>query len=390
MATRKRLEIGGERIRVGETRDLRLKVSETYTGEPVALPIRVVRARQPGPTVFVTAAVHGDEVNGTGIIREFVFGNPIDLRRGTLICIPVVNVFGFERHERYLPDRRDLNRMFPGSETGSLASRIAYHLFEEVIRKSDFGIDLHSAAEYRTNYPNIRGDLSNPGVKRIAHAFGCELIVNGKGPDGSLRRCACDVGVPTIILEAGEVAKIEPSVLQIGMAGIHNVLIDLEMIRGRRQSPVYQVEVHRTTWVRAELGGLLRFHVAPGALVEGGQPIASCESVFGESQSVLIAPSNGIVLGMVTHPAVNPGEPVCHIAHPRRSIHRIRRAIAQAGQAAAEHQGIMVHEEQWGAERAVARTDTPKKKSAGKKTTVKGPTRHPGPGRHRAPRRGGA
>lgn len=381
MPPRKQLIIAGQRIRVGETRDLRLKVSETYTGEPVAVPVHVIRARQPGPTVFLTAAVHGDEVNGTGVIREFVFGNPIDLRRGTLICMPVVNVFGFERHERYLPDRRDLNRMFPGSPTGSLTSRIAHRLYQEVLRKCDFGIDLHSAAEYRTNYPNVRGDLSNPGVKRLAHAFGCELIVNGKGPEGSLRRCACDAGVPTIILEAGEVAKIEPSVLQIGLAGIHNVLVELEMIRGARKSPIYQVEVHRTTWVRSELGGLLRFHVAPGALVEGGQPIASCESVFGEAQSVLIAPANGIVLGMVTHPAVNPGEPVCHLAHPRRSLRTIRRTIERAGQATADHYGIMVHEEQWGPD---AQTGASNARAAKKRKTIKGPKKHPGPARREA------
>ncbi len=333
MPKRKRqLVIAGQRIRRGETRDLRLKISETYTGEPVSLPIRVIRGPRSGPVIFLTAAVHGDEVNGTGIIRELTFGKPPALRNGTLICIPVVNVFGFQRHERYMPDRRDLNRMFPGSPNGSLASRIANRLFKEIISKCDFGIDLHSAATYRTNYPNVRGDLSIPGVRRLAQAFGCELIASGKGPDGALRRVACDAGVPTIILEAGEVAKIEPYVMDIGLQGIHNVLIDLEMIKGTRVLPIYQTEVHRTTWVRAELGGLLRFHVAPGDLVEGGQPIVTCESVFGDAQSVLIAPSNGIVLGMVTHPAVNPGEPVCHIAQPRKSLKRIRKLLAQAAE----------------------------------------------------------
>lgn len=369
MATRRQLIIAGQRIRQGQTRDLRLKISETYTGEPVSLPVRVIRAPRPGPVVFLTAAIHGDEVNGTGIIRELTFGTPLDLRVGTLICIPVVNVFGFERHERYLPDRRDLNRMFPGSPTGSLASRIADRLFRDVIVKCDYGIDLHSAAEYRTNYPNIRGDLAVPGVRRLARAFGCELIVSGKGPEGSLRRIACDAGVPTIILEAGEVAKIEPSVLQIGLRGIHNVLVDLEMIRGARSSPIYQTEVHRTTWVRAELGGLLRFHVVPGDLVEGGQAIASCESVFGEAQSVLIAPINGIVLGMVTHPAVNPGEPVCHLAQPRKSLSRIRRALERAGERGDEqalhhaHASIAVH-----TDGIPSRAAAPKKKSRSTKS----------------------
>ncbi len=309
---------------------MRLKVSESYTGDPIAVPIRVIRASgkaaNAGPTLFITGAVHGDEINGTGIIRQIMF-DPPKLRRGTLILVPVVNSFGFESHSRYLPDRRDLNRSFPGSIRGSLASRMADIFFREVVRKCDFGIDLHTAAVRRTNYPNIRADLSNPGVRRIAHAFGCELIVNGKGPIGSLRREACRIGCPTIILEAGEVWKIERSVVEVGVRGVLNVLIELGMIDGELEEPPYQTRVDRTTWVRAELGGILSFHVAPGDIVQGGQPIATNVSVVGDAQSILIAPADGIILGMATLPAVKPGEPVVNIAVPKKKIASIRRNL---------------------------------------------------------------
>ncbi len=319
--------IAGERIRLGETRNVSLPVSETYTGEQVALPVRVVRAKRSGPCVFVTAAVHGDEVNGTGIVRELLFGEPLELKRGTLLCIPVVNIFGFESHDRYMPDRRDLNRSFPGSPSGSLASRYAHLLMQEIISRCDFGLDLHSAAAMRTNFPNVRGDFGRPDVRELAEVLGCELMVNGKGPEGSLRRAACEAHCPTVVLEAGEVGKIEPTVVEIGVRGVRNVLIHLGMLDGEIVRPAYQTTVNKTTWVRAELGGLLRFHVAPGDLVEGGEPLASNQSIFGEARSIIIAPLDGIVLGMTTHPAVKPGEPICHLALPGRRLSAIRKIL---------------------------------------------------------------
>lgn len=325
-----RLTIAGVDIAPGEMRDIRLKASESYTGDPLVIALRVIRARKPGPNVFVTAAVHGDELNGTGIIRELIVGQPPQLTAGSLICVPVVNFFGFESHDRYLPDRRDLNRSFPGSPNGSLASRMAWQVFSEVISHCQFGIDLHTAAVRRTNFPNVRGDLSDAGVRRIAHAFGCELIVNERGPLSALRREACRAGCPTIILEAGEVWKIEPGMVEVGVQGIENVLVELGMMDGEVVRPIYQTRIDKTTWIRAGVGGILRFFVAPGDLVEQGQPIASNVSLFGDARSTLVSPVDGIILGMTTLPAVKPGEPVVHIAVPRRRARTIRRAIDQA------------------------------------------------------------
>jgi predicted deacylase len=331
MGKRSAFKLDGEIIPRGRTRDVRLKISESYTGAPVEAPVRVQRARQPGPTVFVSAAIHGNEINGIGIVHELMYERPIELAAGTLILLPVVNVFGVEYQDRYMPDRRDLNRNFPGSTTGSLTRRIARLLFREVVAQCDFGIDLHSAADTRTNFPNVRGDLTDPAVRRIAEAFGCELVVHGQGPTGSLRREACAAGCPTIILEAGEPRKIEPRVLEIGYRGVRNVLVELGMAEGERHRPAYQTRVDRTRWVRAQVGGILRFHVAPGSLVEQGEPVATNTSLYGGDKTVLVSPVDGVVLGMTTLPTVKPGEPVCHIAVPELPIASVREALESRG-----------------------------------------------------------
>lgn len=308
------LTIGGVAIEPGENRDLRLEISQTYTGDEIRIPLRVIRATKPGPCILVTAAIHGDEINGTGIIHDFLFGEPFEILRGTVVLAPVINVFGFEAHQRYLPDRRDLNRSFPGSPTGSLASRFAWILMTELVDKCDYAIDLHTAAFQRTNYPNIRADLTRPEARKLAKAFGCALIVDGKGPLGSFRREATRRGCTTIILEAGEPWKIEPSVLQIGVQGIRSVLSVFDMLKGEPIVPPYQTTIRKSSWIRATVGGILKFHVGPGEFVDQDQPIATNYSILGREQNVLTSPESGIVLGMTTMPAVKPGEPVCHIA----------------------------------------------------------------------------
>lgn len=331
MGRRAGFQLGGHKVPAGASADLLLPVSEAYTGDPINMPVRVMHSEKAGPVVFVTAAIHGDEINGTGIIHDFLFGEPIVLTRGTLVLVPVVNVFGFESNERYLPDRRDLNRSFPGTRTGSLASRLAFTLMHEIAEKADYGIDLHSAATHRTNYPNVRADLSHPEIRGLAAAFGCALVLEGKGPVGSFRREATRMGCPTIILEAGEPLKIEPGVLQIGVQGIRNILIHLGMLDAEAVRPPFQAIIRKTTWLRATVGGILKFHVAPGDFVNEDQPVATNYSIFGKEQNTLVASANGIVLGMTTLPAVKPGEPVCHIAvTSARALNRYRRLLGAA------------------------------------------------------------
>lgn len=320
---------GDLEVSAGARRRIRLQAGESYTGVTAQLPLMIWRAKEPGPVVGLTAAVHGDEINGTGTIRRIIQDAPFKLSRGALILVPVVNLFGFERHSRYMPDRRDLNRSFPGSTKGSLTSRLAHLVQTEVVGRCDFLIDLHTAAVRRTNFPNVRGDLSNPQVKRLAEVFGCEIIIDGMGPEGSLRREACEAGCPTIILEAGEVSKVEPLYQDTALRGIQNVLIDLGMIEGDLVQAPHTVVIESTKWVRAENGGFLEFHVGPGETVGKDQALATNTGLLGKEHEVLHAPNGGIVLGMTTMPAVSPGDPVVHLGftHSHRELRDLNKSV---------------------------------------------------------------
>ena len=259
---------GEKRIGLGESGHVFVDVGESYSGMNVQIPMHVRRGPEDGPVVFVTAALHGDEINGTGVVRDLIQDQDLKLRRGSLILVPVVNVLAFERHSRYLPDRRDLNRCFPGIKTGSLASRMAWVLFDEIVRRSDFGIDIHTAAVRRTNFPNVRADMSNRRVKALARAFGSEFTIDAVGPKKAFRREAVRDGCPTIIIEGGEVWKVEPTILESTLRGVRNVLVELEMIEGEQERPPFQVTLKKTKWIRAEHAGFVNFHAVPGDVVE--------------------------------------------------------------------------------------------------------------------------
>ena len=303
----------GEAIPAGESRDVSLAVSESYSGMTVQIQIQIRRAIEDGPVVFVTAALHGDEINGTGAVRQLIQDEDFRLLRGSVILVPVLNLLAFDRHTRYLPDRRDLNRSFPGSEGGSLAGRMASTIFNEIVSRCDYGIDLHTASVRRTNYPNVRGDLTNPKVRRLAESFGSEIILDTKGPKGGFRREACLAGCPTIIMEGGEVWKVQPGVVEAAVRGIKNVFRKLEMLDGRMESPKYQIVIRKSKWIRAERGGFLLFHVKPGDIIEKGQPLATNTTLLGRDNSTVHAPFNAVVIGMTSLPAISPGEPICNL-----------------------------------------------------------------------------
>ncbi|MDX1765057.1 MAG: succinylglutamate desuccinylase/aspartoacylase family protein, partial [bacterium] len=207
----------------------------------------------------------------------------------------------------------DLNRSFPGSATGSLASRMARIIFDEIVSRSDYGIDLHTAAVRRTNYPNVRADWTDPDVRRLAESFGAEIIIDSKGPRGALRREACKVGCPTIIMEGGEVWKVEPGIVASATRGIRNVLRSLDMLNSPAESPDYQVVIKISKWIRAERGGFMQFHIKPGDIIEKDQPLATSTTLLGRERDTLRAPFDAVVIGMTSLPAISPGEPVCNL-----------------------------------------------------------------------------
>ncbi len=307
----------------GQRSNVFLPVSESYSGISLKIPIQIQRGIEDGPVVFITAALHGDELNGTGAVRDLICDESLQLKRGALILVPILNLLAFDRHSRYLPDRRDLNRFFPGSSSGSLTGRIARQIFNEIVARSTMGIDLHTAALRRTNYPNVRADMDNPATKKLAIDFGSEVILSSSGPEGSLRREATRAGVPTIVMEGGEVWKVEPAIVATAVRGIKNILCAIDMIDGDIDRPETQVVIETTKWIRASRGGFLQFHVRPGQVVEKDQPLATNTSLLGQERNLMVAPFRGVILGMTTTPAVSPGEPVCHVGQLATNTHAV-------------------------------------------------------------------
>lgn len=313
------LEFDGHVVPPGESAEVRLSVGESYTAEELTVPVTVMHGAKPGPRLFLTASIHGDELNGVGIIRDLLHDHPWNSLRGTLVAVPVANVPGFLIQDRRLPDRRDLNRSFPGNAKGSLTARLAHVLFQKVIAPSDFGIDLHTGGGERTNYPQLRCDLADATTRDLGRAFGCTFILGGAGPDRSLRRTALKKGVPTIVYEAGSPRRFERPFIEKGKTGVVNVMRHLGMLPGEPELPELTFEIDTTHWVRARVGGILDLKVALGQPVKKGEELSLNTNPFGRERSALKAPHAGAVLGLTNLPLVHPGDAVCHIAHLDKS-----------------------------------------------------------------------
>lgn len=313
------LRIGGQIIQAGSRRRVDLPLPSLFTQTTVFLPVHILHGQRAGPRLFVTAAVHGDEINGVAIIRRLLETNGLRNLNGTLIAVPVVNPYGFVRLSRYLPDRRDLNRSFPGSEGGSLASRVAATLMNEIVAGSDLGIDLHTGAAHRENLPQIRAQLDEWGVRDLARAFGAPVLLNSELRDGSLRAAAAAISVPVLVYEAGEALRFDELCIRAGVRGVLEVMRRLGMIRGggtarRPRPPAEPMEARSTTWARAQTSGVMSALVPLGARVERGQRLARIADPFGDDEEPVPAPTAGIVIGRTNLPLVTEGEALFHIA----------------------------------------------------------------------------
>lgn len=312
----KELIIGGQVIEPGQQLDLEIPISYLYTQHDMTMPVRVIRGKQDGPVIFISAALHGDEINGLEIIARLLRLKEMQQLRGTLIAIPVVNVFGFLHNSRYLPDRRDLNRSFPGSEHGSMAARLAHTFLTEIAQYCDYGIDLHTAAIHRGNLPQIRVDLSNDGLEGLARAFGAPVILNTPVVEGSLRATLQAQGVPLLLYECGEALRFDEPSIQVGVRGIVSVLrkIGLLPTSTRLQRPQKTVLARSSHWVRATVGGVLRSRVKLGKKVEKGQQLGYIGDPFGENATPVLSSHSGIVIGINYIPLVDEGNALFHIA----------------------------------------------------------------------------
>jgi predicted deacylase len=318
-APREAIRIGGAEVPPGARVDLRLSVSESYIGDRLSVPMTVVNGDRPGPRMFVTAAVHGDELNGIGIVKELLGTlEPTDVA-GTVVLVPVVNVLGLPLHSRYLPDRRDLNRCFPGSTDGSMASRLAHAIISEVVEPCDLGVDLHTGASGRANLPQIRAVLDDPTALEYARAFAAPILIDAPQRPGSLRAVAHSMGIPVLTYEAGEALRFDESAIGVGVAGIKRLLAHLGMLdngQAPEAADLTALEADETHWIRADRGGIIRLEVGLGDTVAVGQPLWTVSSPFGRDRNPKESLYEGIVIGMSTVPLVNPGDAVLHIAVP--------------------------------------------------------------------------
>ncbi len=327
----KTLKIGRAIVKPGQRRRVEIPLTETYLGTGLAMPVTVLRALRPGPVVLVTAAVHGDELNGIEVVRELDEEVRVEaLRRGALVLAPILNVPAFLAGSRYLPDRRDLNRSFPGSRHGSLASRIANRILRSLVLKADYVIDLHTASTERTNLPHVRGDLRDARVRRVARAFGSEVVVHKPASRRTLRGAAMKAGVAAILFEAGEANLFQRDMVQRGLNGVRNVLRALRMLEGKPARPQYRVIVKRAMWVRARKGGILDIRVRPGDVVYRGDTIAITTFPFGHERDVIQAPATGMVLGVHRLPLANPGNAICHLVRLAKTLKTVERALGMA------------------------------------------------------------
>lgn len=316
MAKRPGFKIAGEVITPGKRQTINLPVSEFSDHTPVTMSAHVIHGRSDGPTVFISAGIHGDEVIGIEIVRRLLKSPALRRIKGTLIVVPIVNSFGFINRSRYLPDRRDLNRSFPGSEGGSLAARLAHLFVSEIVARADMGIDLHSAAVHRTNYPQIRVSPDDDEMRKLADVFGAPIIMQSPLRDGSLRSAAKELGKSVLLYEAGEGLRFDETSVRAGQAGVLRVLTSLGMITGRgvaaaKTAPQF---CHSSKWLRAPMGGLFRSFKSDGDPVREGDTLGSVSDPFGEEETEITAPFDGIIVGRAVLPMVNEGDAVFHLA----------------------------------------------------------------------------
>ncbi|HHF7346347.1 TPA: succinylglutamate desuccinylase/aspartoacylase family protein [Legionella feeleii] len=319
MTTRQPIVIANESIKAGQSRCVKLSLSMLYSSTPIEVPVYVFHGKKDGPVLFVTAAIHGDEINGVEIIRRLHHSPLLKRIRGTLLTIPVVNVYGFILHSRYLPDRRDLNRQFPGREQGSMASKLANLLMTEIVEHSTHGIDLHTGAIHRSNYPQTRYSHQCAQSAALANAFAAPVMVPSNMRDGSLRHATDNLDIPMIIYEAGEALRFDELSIKLGVRGILKVMTYLEMLSPSQRRPLArtqpEVAVAKSTfWVRAAESGMVIESKLLGTKIHKDELLCLIVDPLGTNKVKICSPCDGLVIGKTNIPLVNEGDALFHLA----------------------------------------------------------------------------
>ena len=314
MSTRAPFEIGDIEVRPGRSAQVELPVSRLITGAQISMPVTVLHGKNDGPTVWINAAVHGDELNGVEVVNRVLADLKPKEMNGTLLAVPVVNVHGFLNGDRYLPDRRDLNRSFPGSAKGSLAARLAHIFMTEIVNRCEIGIDLHTASDNRTNLPQIRANLDDPKTRELARVFGVPLMMHSKAGAGTLRRAAGNADKVLLLFEAGEPLRFNKLAIDNGVDGVRRVLRHLEIADwdGPARSTA---EMSRSSrWMRASKSGVLRMNVNLGDVVDEKQVLGTIIDAFGKKLATVRSTRAGLVIGRTLYPLTNKGDALVHVA----------------------------------------------------------------------------
>ena len=316
MSRRRRppFSLADHRVPAGRRAKIELPIARLMSGTPVALPVLVLHGRQDGPAVWLSAAVHGDEICGVEIIRRVLVRLDPKTLRGTLVAAPIVNVHGFNRGDRYLPDRRDLNRCFPGSARGSLAARIAHLMMTEIIARCSMGIDLHSGSNHRINLPQVRADLEDAETLALARAFAPPLAMHSRTRDGSLRQAATEAGGKVLLFEGGEADRFDRASIDQGTAGVLRVLAARDMIDEAPPARAATRISRSSKWVRATASGILHLEAGLGDEVVAGERLATIHDAFGKRRGTIRARIGGVIAGHTQRPLVDRGDAIAHIA----------------------------------------------------------------------------
>ncbi|MCP5275070.1 MAG: succinylglutamate desuccinylase/aspartoacylase family protein [Burkholderiales bacterium] len=289
------------------------KPQQSLDGLHLPTPVLVVNGATEGPVLCLTAAIHGDELNGIEIVRRILHNLDPENLSGVVIGVPIVNLQGFHRSSRYLTDRRDLNRYFPGDPYGSSAARIAHSFFHEVINHCHFLVDLHTGSAYRTNLPQIRGNLHHPEVAAFAHLFGIPVILHSEGTEGMLRHAAVNAGIPSVTLEAGKSQTLQESAVQYGVKSILTLLNNLNMIENKHVPVELESVYYQSAWIRVDHGGILSSHVQLGEKITKNKILGVVTDPITNNRSEIISPYNGQIIGMAVDQVVMPGFAGFHI-----------------------------------------------------------------------------
>jgi len=305
--------IGEHSIRPGEFKEIHINIARLPSRTQIDTPIYVYRAPEEGPVLALTAGMHGDEINGMEIVRRILDQGYNKVLRGTVLCMPVINVYGFLNYSREVPDGKDINRSFPGSKTGSLASRVAYHMTHDVLPYIDYGVDFHTGGALRTNYPQVRCMMQEEKNVELAAAFNAPFTIDSPFRPHSLRQTAAKKGKNIIVYEGGESVRFDQYAIEEGVNGTLRLMKHLKMIDNAPQAKQESKIVWNSSWVRARTAGLFQTLINCGDLIQKNQVVGSLTDPFGEFKEDIKSPATGYVVGLNNNPVVNAGDALLHI-----------------------------------------------------------------------------